>query len=185
MTVLMKYILAGLFAVLLAGCRPVLPTVRRTAAAMPSDHTVWNVRNRSETGKNSYRVVLKMPDKTITGICILKKNNGEWRGTFINEMGAGAFDFIVTDEKCELLNVVSVMDKWYVKKTVAADLYFFFNVDNPKALFRKDLERFEQDGNLVVNYKKKQILAGADGSVLLMNNRHHLQYEWRKMVEIQ
>ena len=102
----------------------------------------------------------------------------------MNEMGAKAFDFVVTDDKCELLNVISMMDKWYIKKTIAADLYYLINVDNPNASFHKKLERFEQDGNLVINVKKKQILVKSDGSVLLMNNRRGLQYELRKMVEI-
>lgn len=181
--VLIKCSFVGLFTVLLMSCGAVSPTVKRTTAAMSSDHTVWNEANRSETEKNSYRIVLKMPDNNITGLCILKKDNDGWRGTLINEMGAKAFDFIVTDEKCELLNVISMIDKWYVKKTVAADLYFFFNVDNPKAPFQRDLDRFEQDGVLVVNYKKKQIRAEPDGAILLTNSRHDLQYEWRKMAE--
>ncbi len=181
--VFVKCFLISIVSVFLAGCASVSPTVKRTSASVQSNHTVWHAENRSDSLKNSYRVVLKTPDNSITGICILKKNGDEWRGTLINEMGAKAFDFIVTDEKCELLNVISMMDKWYVKKTVAADLYFLFNVDNPEAPFRERLERFEQDGNLVVNYKKRQILAEPDGSILLMNNRHNLQYELRKMVE--
>jgi hypothetical protein len=181
--VLIKCFLISILSVLLVACGSVSPTVKRIITAVPSDYAVWNAENRSDSEKNSYRVVLKTPDNSITGICILKKNGDEWRGTLINEMGAKAFDFIVTDAKCELLNVISMMDKWYVKKTVAADLYFFFNVDNPEAPFRKNLERFEQEGNLVVNYKKKQILAEPDGSILLMNNRHNLQYELRRMVE--
>jgi hypothetical protein len=170
--------------VFIVSCSSVTPTVKRTTAARPTESVVWTPDFRSDSLKNSYRVVLKTPDNSITGICILKKNGDEWRGTLMNEMGAKAFDFIVTDEKCELLNVISMMDKWYIKKTVAADLYYLFNVDNPKASFQKKLERFEQDGNLVVNYKKKQILVEPDGSVLLMNNRHNLQYELRRMVEI-
>jgi hypothetical protein len=162
----------------------VTPVIKRNATAMRSDSIVWTQDYRSDSEKNSYRVTLKTPDNSITGICIMKKNGDEWRGTLINEMGAKAFDFIVTDKKCELLNVIAMMDKWYVKKTVAADLYYLFNVDNPKASFRKKPERFEQDGNLVINYKKKQILVKSDGSVLLMNNRRSLQYELRKMDEI-
>ena len=177
-------LLCLILSVLLVGCASVTPTVKRGATAMQSDAIVWTSEFRSDNLKNSYRVTLKTPDNSITGICILKKNGDEWRGTLINEMGARAFDFIVTDEKCELLNVIAMMDKWYIKKTVAADLYYLFNVDNPKASFQKQLERFEQDGNLVVNNKKKQILVEPDGSVLLMNNRHNLQYELRKMIEL-
>ena len=180
----MKYILLCLLSTMLVGCASVTPTVKRGATAMKSDSIVWTPGFRSDSLKNSYSVKLKTPDNTITGICTMKKSGDEWRGTLINEMGAKAFDFIITDKKCELLNVISMMDKWYIKKTVAADLYYLFNVDNPKSSFYKQLERFEQDGNLVVNNKKKQILVEPDGSVLLMNNRHNLQYELRKILEI-
>lgn len=179
-----KYILLCPLLALLVGCSSTAPAVKRTTAALPSDAVVWTPDFRSDSEKNSYRVLLKTPKNNITGICILKKNGDEWRGTLMNEMGAKAFDFIVTDKKCELLSVISMMDKWYIKKTVAADLYYLLNVDNPKASFYKKQERFEQSGNLVVNYKKKQILLKPDGSVLLMNNRRNLQYELRKMREI-
>jgi hypothetical protein len=180
----MKYILLFMLPALFAGCVAVSPAVKRAETARKSDARVWTEDFHSGSLKNRYRVALKTPDKSITGLCILKKSGDEWRGTLISEMGAKAFDFIVTDGKCELLNVIPAMDKWYVKKTVAADLYYLFNVDNPKAPFQKRLERFEQDGRLVVNYGKKQILAEPDGSLRLINSRRKLQYELRKMVEI-
>jgi hypothetical protein len=102
----------------------------------------------------------------------------------INEMGAKAFDFRVLAAKCELLNVISMMDKWYIKKTVADDLYFFIHIDNPDAPFHKRLERFEQNGNRVVYFKKKQVVIGQDGSVMLVNKRRNLLYELRKMTEL-
>jgi hypothetical protein len=173
---------AGLGALFLGGCAAVSPlTVKRMPASVRSDQMVWNAGNRSDSLKNSYRAVLKTPGNSLTGICILKRNGDEWRGTLINEMGVKAFDFIVTGEKCELLNVFPAMDRWYVKKTVAADLYFLFNADHPEAPFRGKPERFEQDGRLVVNYKRKQILVRPDGAVLLLNNRHNLEYELRNM----
>ena len=180
----MKYILFFILTFILVGCASVTPAVKRGATATKSSSVVWTQDLRSDSIINRYHVTLKTPDNSITGICIMKKSGDEWRGTLINEMGAKAFDFVVTDGKCELLNVISMMDKWYIKKTVAADLYYLFNVDNPKASFSKQLERFEQGENLVVNLKKKQILVEPNGSVLLMNNRRNLQYELRKLVEI-
>ena len=180
----MKYLLFCILSVLLVGCVSVTPTVKRNATAIQSDAIVWKPEFRSDSLINRYRVTLKTPDNSITGIFNLKKNGNEWRGTLINEMGVRVFNFILTDEKCELLDVISMMDKWYIKKTIAADLYYLLNVDNPKASFRKQLERFEQGGNLVVNNKKKQIIVGPDGSVLLMNNRYKLRYELRKMIDI-
>lgn len=166
----------------MAGCSSVAPLVNRTTDAQQSNFVVWTADLRSDEQKNSYNIVLKTQDKSFSGICILKKNGGEWRGTLINEMGAKAFDFIVTDKKCELLNVISMMNKWYIKKTVASDLYFLFNADNAKAPFQKYLERFEQDGIKVVNYQKKQIAVKSD-AILLINRRRNLQYELKKILE--
>ena len=168
----------------MAGCSSVAPIVKRTANAQSSDSVVWTANLRADDQANRYRVALKTPDNSITGLCILKKIDDEWRGQLMNEMGAKAFDFIVTDGKCELLNVISMMDKWYIKKTIAADLHFLFNVDNPNAPFRKKPERFVQNDVQVVNYQKKQLLVKPDGSVLLINRRHSLQYELRKIFEI-
>ena len=168
----------------LVSCSSVAPTIRRTSAAHPLDFVVWSADFRSDELRNSYRIKLTTQRNSITGLCILKKNNDEWLGTLINEMGAKAFDFKVTDEKCELFNVVSMMDKGYIKKTIAADLYFFILVDNPNAPFYKRLERFQQNEIRVVNYKKKQITIRQDGTVMLINKRRSLQYELRKMVEL-
>jgi hypothetical protein len=181
---MMKFCFLFALPVLFMGCIAVSPAVKRTITAKKTDAPVWTENFRSDSVKNSYRVTLTTPDNRITGLCILKKTGEEWRGTLVNEMGAKAFDFIVADDKCELFNVIPIIDKWYVKKTVAADLYYLFNVDNPRAAFHKQLERFEQNGNIVVNYKKKQLLVMPDGSVLLMNNRRNLRYELKKIVEI-
>jgi hypothetical protein len=152
--------------------------------ARPSERAVWTESLRSDTLKNSYRIVLKRQDNSITGLCFVKRYGNEWRGTLINEMGTKIFDFTVGDDKCTLLNVISMLDKGYIRKTVEDDLYFLFNVDNPASSFgRRELERFEQDGAVVINYAKKQILLLPDGSVALINN-HNMRYELRKMIDI-
>ncbi|MDR1380896.1 MAG: hypothetical protein LBJ47_05385 [Tannerella sp.] len=176
---MMKPLLFFTLLTLVAGCASVAPSVRRSATAEASEAPVWTENLRSGSVKNSYRVTLQTPENRITGLCILKKSGEEWRGTLVNEMGAKAFDFVVKGDRCELLNVLPAMDKWYVKKTVAADLYFLFSVDSPGATFRRRTERFVQDGSLVVNYRKKQLLVTPDGAVRLTNSRRNLRYELR------
>jgi hypothetical protein len=168
---------------LLAGCASTTPTVKRLSTAKPSEAAVWSESLRSDTLKNSYRIVLKRQDNSITGLCFVKRYDNEWRGTLINELGTKIFDFTVGDDKCMLLNVISMLDKGYIRKTLEDDLYILFNVDNPVSSFGSELERFEQDGVIVVNYRKKQILLLPDGSVALINN-HNMRYELRKMVDI-
>ena len=173
-----------LLSIVIVSCSSVTPAVKRTSDARPSDFVVWTPEFRSDEVKNSYRIALKTSENSITGLCFLKKNKDEWRGTLMNEMGATAFAFTVTGEKCVLHNVISIMNKWYIKKTIAADLFFFIQIDNPNTPFYKRLERFEQNGKRIVNYKKKQVVIEEDGSVRLVNKRRNLQYELRKMVEL-
>jgi len=179
-----KNLLYCLLFVVMSGCSFVNSVVKRTATATQSDFLVWTADLRSDYQKNSYHFVLKSPMNSVSGICFLKKMDNEWRGTLINEMGAKIFDFIVTDTECELLDVISVMNKPYITKTVASDLHFLFNADNPNAPFQKRLERFEQDGTKVVNYQKKQIVVKSD-SILLIDRRYKLQYELKKIVEME
>jgi hypothetical protein len=181
---LVKYALSCLLLACMVGCASVSPVIKRTAAAQPSDFVVWTPEFRSDEQLNSYRITLKTPKNSISGLLFLKKRNDDWVGQLTHETGAKAFDFIVTDKKCELRHVISMMDKWYIKKTVAADLFFLMQVDNPKAPFYKRLERFEQNGSRIVNYRKKQVVVGQDGSVRLVNKKRNLQYELRTMVEL-
>lgn len=169
---------------LLSACSSSLPLTKRGAEAAASSATVWSQSLRSDSLKNGYRVSIKTPKTSITGLCIVKRSGGELRGSLINEMGAKAFDFVVTDANCQLLNIIPALDKWYIRKTLADDLFFLFGVDNPSAAFAGKAERFEQNDCLIVTYGKKQIIRKADGSVSMTNSRRRLQYNLRKIPEL-
>ena len=169
---------------MIAGCASVASFNKQTAATQASEFVVWAPDFRSDEIKNSYQIKLTTPKNTISGLFFLKKYGEEWRGTLTNEMGAKAFDCRINGENCELLNIIHRMDKWYIKKTIASDLYFFIHVDNPNTFFYKNLKYFEQTGAHVIYYKKKQIIIGQDGAIRLINKRRNLQYELRKMSEL-
>jgi hypothetical protein len=160
----------------MTSCSSVAPLVRRTASAIQSDFIVWTEDLRSDYHKNSYSMMLNTPRGGISSIFVVKKTGDEWRGALVNEMGAKAFDFIVKDNKCELLNVIPMMDKWYIKRAVAADLFFLLNVDNLDETSQKHIERFEQDGIKVVNFSERQLLVKTD-SIVLINRHRGLMYE--------
>ncbi|MDR3268748.1 MAG: hypothetical protein LBT83_06745 [Tannerella sp.] len=185
---MMKYFLVSSVLFLLASCAASSGAVRRNATGMqPSDARVWTEDLRSDDRKNSYQVKIRVQDKQITGICLLKKSEDGWRGTLINEFGAKAFDFVISQRKCELLNTISFMDKWYIRKTIAADLYFLFEIDNPDASFQKHTVRtvrYDQAHALVVDYgKKKSVTRSPDGILTMKNRTHSLFYSFEKMEE--
>ena len=103
-------------------------------------------------------------------MCILKKSDNSWRGTLMNEFGVKAFDFIVTPKKCELLHTISMLNKWYIRRTIAADLHFLVEIDNPNVAFQKKTVRYEQDGALMVQFKKKYSIARMPDNQLVLKN---------------
>jgi hypothetical protein len=119
---------------------------------------------------NRYQVNIQVKGNHISGICMLKKSEEGWRGTLINEFGVKAFDFIVTPQKCELLHTISFLNKWYIRRTIAGDLHFLFEIDNPAVAFQKKTVRYEQNGMLEIRYKRSKSIMRISGNVLILNN---------------
>ena len=135
-------------------------------------------------GRNDFRIVLSTPKFSITGIYVAKKINGKWTGTIINEFGIKALDFVSTPQKSNVQNVISFLDKWYIKKVIASDIQFIMEIDNSdyktgvlsKRSFMKDI--------LTVKYKnKKELQRLPDGEIKYKNHKYALTYSLRKIYE--
>jgi hypothetical protein len=86
---------------------------------------------------------------------ILKYINNEWRGSLINEFGIKAFDFNSPQGKCKLKNTISVLDKWYIRKTVESDFAFLlWNVTEGKSVQGKRLEQLPDGRTVLINEKR-------------------------------
>lgn len=112
--------------------------------------------------KKEYNSVIQFKSNTLTGICIIKKEEGEILGTFINEFGIKGFDFIYNIKKnnIKIVNAIKFLNKWYIKKTIKKDLKFLIvNKTNSKNKKRE------------VNYD--------DGCIMLMNNKYEIIYKFK------
>ncbi|MGN0281670.1 MAG: hypothetical protein ACI4B3_05140 [Prevotella sp.] len=71
-----------------------------------------------------YTVSIEMNRGGITGIAVLNDDSVSTVGSFINEFGIKAFDFCYDKRrrKVKLMNVMKMMDKWYVRKVLRHDL---------------------------------------------------------------
>ncbi len=71
-----------------------------------------------------YAAYIEMPKGYISGICVLVKDNEVIRGSIFNEFGITAMDFTYHPEKqkVKLHTVVSLMDKWYIRRVLKYDL---------------------------------------------------------------
>lgn len=168
----------------LAGCRAAAGGGWPVDARSLSEARVWTDGLRSDRLKNSYRMKIQVKNTLISGICLLKKSDGGWRGTVMNEFGAKAFDFTVTARGCELQNLFPAIDKWYLRRTIASDMHFLVAVDDPAASFQKKTRRYEQAQTLrAVCGRKKTLVRQSDGTLTMENHAHHIVYTLQKMEE--
>ena len=172
----MKYLLVSSLFFLLTSCATT-SQVRQTAHTSLENSRLWTDELRDNETINRYQASIQVRGNHISGMCMLKKSEESWRGTLMNEFGVKAFDFIVAPKKCVLLNTISLMNKWYIRRTIAGDLHFLFEIDNPDVAFQKKTVRYEQNGTLEIRHKKnKSIIRMPDNSIQLTNLKHNIVY---------
>ena len=175
---MMKYFLVSSLILFLTGCATT-SKVTQTAYASLENSRLWTNEWRDDEQLNRYQVNIQVGGNHISGICMLKKSDDNWRGTVINEFGVKAFDFIITPKKCELLHTVSFLNKWYIRRTIASDLHFLFEIDNPDVSFQKKTVRWidARDGSLTIQYKKKKsVIRMPDNKLELRNLKRSIVY---------
>ncbi len=65
-----------------------------------------------------------MPKGYVSGVCIMYNDGQDVKGSIFNEFGISAIDFSynIAKDKVKLLNVMSMLNKWYIKKLLKSDL---------------------------------------------------------------
>ena len=119
-------------------------------------------------GRQEYSVAITARGAEITGVCIVKTDAEGSRGAIVNEFGIHALDFMVSADrkKVKLLNVIPMMDRWYVRRVVKKDLRTLFNATADG----------EQAGG-------RTVIVEPDGTVTLTNTRYKLKYSLKKLHE--
>lgn len=119
-------------------------------------------------GRQEYSVAITARGAEITGVCIVKTDAEGSRGAIVNEFGIHALDFMVSPDrrKVKLLNVIPMMDRWYVRRVVKKDLRTLFNA----------MADGEQAGG-------RTVIVEPDGTVTLTNTRYKLKYSLKKLHE--
>ena len=80
------------------------------------------------TRKHTFQI--ETPSGGISGILIVSDTDDFIKGSMINEFGVSAIDFSYSKkkQKVKLLNVVSFLNKWYIKLVLKNDLKFCLHV---------------------------------------------------------
>lgn len=89
----------------------------------------------SESGVDSlltrrYAFEITMEKGHISGIMIAKESDDFIVGTMVNEFGVSALSFVYDKEKnkIKLQDVMSMLNKWYIKRVLKQDLTFCLHI---------------------------------------------------------
>ena len=94
-----------------------------------------------------YTVAITFKNASFSGICVVKRMDGIFAGSIVNEFGIRAFDFKMSENRrhVKLLTVMKPLDKCLIRKMIARDLKQIFNssaadeyviVDGSKVIMR-------------------------------------------------
>ena len=79
-----------------------------------------------------YDAYIELPRGYLSGVCIMRCAGDTLRGSIFNEFGVSAMDFVYDKrkERVRLLSVMKMMDRWYIRRTLRADLRQLFKSMN-------------------------------------------------------
>lgn len=77
-----------------------------------------------------YSFQIEMNKAFLSGLLLANEDDEIINGSLINEFGVSAIDFTYSKkkQKVNLLNVVSFLNKWYIKKVLKNDLKFCLHI---------------------------------------------------------
>ena len=110
-----------------------------------------------EHGRSENVISVEMRGNRLSGILIVKKEEGRYLGTLVNEFGIKAFDFVVTEvnnerlggkKRVKLIDIVRFMDRGYIRRVLRRDIDFMLRFPNvPQGC---KIEVVEEEGNVTV-----------------------------------
>jgi hypothetical protein len=130
---------------------------------------------------NRFKLTVTTEKANITGIMPVKFMDGVWKGSLINEFGVKVFDFVSTPKKCRLINVISFIDRWYIRKMIADDLQLLLEIDKPAYKAYRQAKRDIRRDTLKITHKSSVIRRFPDNNIRLENQKRGVVYQFSKI----
>lgn len=114
--------------------------------------------NKEEKAKYTFNLQYKQ--YRFTGLCIMKRDGKTIAGSVINEFGIKAFDFLYnpSNKRIRVLNVIGVMDKWYIKRTLKKDWKYLLAYPDVGRRENKKRQIRVEDGQIVFENLKRDLV---------------------------
>src|SRR5574344_93335 len=75
---------------------------------------IWDDSTFNPTQVNQYRTLIQTPKYNFSGVTVVVYKDSVLKGSVMNEFGFKSFDFIITQQSCQLLNVITFIDKPFI-----------------------------------------------------------------------
>lgn len=115
----------------------------------------------TEGQRMEYMVTLNFGRAHFSGICVMKCLHGEIVGTLMNEFGLRAFDIRYNPHRGRVMltNLLDLLDRWYIRKTLRRDLKLLLQNGDPDAPLKLRGRRIERldDGSLSLNHIRREL----------------------------
>ena len=124
-----------------------------------------------EAAGQEYNLLMQVRGRELTGVCVMdSRPDGSIMGTVVSEFGMKAFDFTYVKGKTKVLNVVTFLDKWYIRSVLRRDLAFILS-NLPQG---KDAQ-----------YKRRSMTFSPDGRIDVVNGKFNIRYTFTPMTSEQ
>lgn len=95
-----------------------------SAAAQPSTKQPIDSTAIADSTRQTFTALIETPKASISGICLLVQDSDTIKGAIVNEFGITALDFVYAckDDKVRLVSAAPMLDKWYMRPVITADI---------------------------------------------------------------
>jgi hypothetical protein len=78
----------------------------------------------AEGERQRYGIQIDFGKASVSGVCMMLMEDGMIKGSIVNEFGVSFLDFTYSPaaDRVQLVSVIAMLDKWYIRKTLRKDL---------------------------------------------------------------
>lgn len=111
----------------------------------------------ADSSRLTFTALIETPKASISGICLIVQDSDSIKGAIVNEFGITALDFVYArkDDKVRLVSAAPMLDKWYMRPVITADIRMLLHAlregklsyEDEKYHIKYTLSPIRDDGN--------------------------------------
>lgn len=125
--------------------------------------------NMQENKNTKLKTEINFQKAQLSGITVLKVHCDTILGAFISEFGLKGFEFIIYNNHCKVFNIMSKLNKWYIRNTLENDLLVAFN-------------SYQTNKPTIIN-KKKYTVETVNNKIITISNTHKNKFVEQLTIE--